>query len=77
MRTKVGVIAGNYSQYRNFIHNTDQFVDVEYFYISTPDSLRGFHGDVILVGSYWENEAAHYYQYEHIKYTKSIPEWDL
>jgi len=81
-RTKVGVIAGNYAQYRDFL-NTEwpDHKDVfDFYYISSWQGLAGQRGPVLLKGTYWENPAYNYYtkEYKAFEYVNNQikREWD-
>jgi hypothetical protein len=68
IRNYIAVIAGNYSQYRAFLKEDWPNVDgeiFEFFYVSDRQGLLGFHGQVILRGTYWENPAYKYYENEY------------
>jgi hypothetical protein len=86
-RTKIAVIAGNYHQYRDFLkeewplgRNAATNEMFEFFYVSDKQGLLGFHGQVILRGTYWENLAYKYYdkEYRAFEYVNSQTdrEWD-
>ena len=80
-RIRVAVIAGNHSQYRNFVERDRPIAEnFEYFYVSDEHSLRGVRCQVVLWGTYWENPAYEFYknEYKAFEYVNNQTdrEWD-
>jgi hypothetical protein len=81
-RNRVAVLAGNYSEYRNFLSQDRPLKEgFEYCYIGDAHGLRGTRGmQVVLWGSYWLNPAYEYYknEYQAFEYVnnQAETEWD-
>jgi len=77
-RNKTAVLAGNFRQYEDHLR-THKLNPAEYFYVSHEQALMGWHGDILEVGTYWENPVYNSDYFQGWKVLQQIihPEQDL
>ena len=82
-KKKIYVVAGRYEQGRRYAQEriaTGEYNHVQFFYVSSPEMLRGHSfppEDVVYVGTYWENprftEITRQLNLVHMQYKASQP----
>lgn len=75
---RIGVLAGNYIQFKDFLRSADR-PQQDYFYISSPECLMGWYGEVIEYGTFWESKTFNSDYYQGFRVLKQImhPEKDI
>jgi len=53
-RSRTAVLAGNFRQFQDYLR-THKLNPYEFFYVYDERSLAGWHGEILEVGTYWEN----------------------
>jgi hypothetical protein len=49
------VMAGNYYQFRDFLRRSE-LSTTDHRYVTTQEQLRGYSGEVLQVGTWWDNQ---------------------
>lgn len=56
---KIGILAGNYNEYKHFMTQPEIGEHCEYIYFNHPDKVRGYElQDYKIIGTFWDRPDA-------------------